>query len=438
MPAEVPDTVPGARRMGSGVAEPEHYRLPERLDPYWAGAWTASPGGSAVAWGGRHWERRLAAAADPEARAALVAAERQAVAAALSARRRRGALFLLAALQSWGALRFAQAAVLTGEPAVRGRRGPVPALEEAGLVQIGRVVTVGRGVPGLRLLRLDGCGPFERLDEMISFREWMAATGGLPWGRALPADRHSVLSAELSLRAAESSPLAAILGERQCNLAEFFGAPAGKTRSDALWVRSDGLCIHVELVASADRRAQAKLVHRIEMVRADPTRSNVVLFVGAASPSERRRERIHKDLRDAMVRATAHSPDAADTDVAQRVAWIRWEDWFPSPGVMTAWPRTLRVHSPSGPPGARWETLDLADPFAVPAGHPLPGRLGGYQRLAALPPWQRRASEDDFVEELIAAAGMESPYLRLEGRPFGRTDGKRAVVDLPAGPAAVR
>lgn len=400
--------------------------VPSRFDPYYQGAWSAAAGGSAVAWGGRQWQRRLAASGDRAAIEAVAAEEAAALTAALSPIRRRKSLAVLAVLQSWGIATVEQVAAISGIGSAAGRRGPLPWLVDAGLVQLGRIIPATGHSYGPRLLRLERNGPFELLDELITWREWMAHSGGEPWGRSLPGDRHTLLSVEWSLRAAETSPLVVVAGERQASLTDLLASPAGaRRRADALWVRSDGLRIAVEMTAAIDRSIETKARAWVDALAADKSRSVAVLFVGAFSPTDDRRRSGYALMTKAIARACSSSLEAATAQVDRRVAWTTWEDWYPAPGEAAGATRTLRAEMPIGEGSRRFVPVDLADPFAVPAGAPPPGVVERYRRLAGIPVWQQRRSDDDHLDELVALAGLQGPYRTLAARPWVPASARR-------------
>lgn len=390
-----------------------------RHDPYWEAAWPAAVGGSTVSWGGPGWERRVAAAGSPDAVGRLARAEDTKIDRCLSPRAREVTLTILATLSAWHTMTDEQLAASTGFPALCGRRkGQLGSLSDAGLVQLGRLYRLdGRPAP-VTMLRLDPGGRIERVEGQLSWAEWVRVTGARPWVRSLPSDRHDILAAELSLRAAECAPLAATLGEGFARLADLFGESrrVGKRRADAIWVRGDGLTIAVEMISSAPRSLAGKLSLWSDLLASPEGRGTAALFVSAVSPTDRNRHSAERATRQMIDEAAHGSPEAISAGVSGRMAYVTWEELFPAPGRMVRDFPALPARVPSGPPGpARWQHVEMLDPFAVPAP---PGRSAPPRDLTALagiPHWQRRPDAVDLDAEACRLAGLGDIYRRRLG-----------------------
>lgn len=391
-----------------------------RHDPYWEAAWPAAVGGSTVSWGGQGWDRRVTAAAAGHAavRRALELEDVK-VGHCLSARRRAGTLAVLATLNAWHTVTDEQLAASVGIRSLTGRRrGLIGVLVEAGLVQLGRLYRLnGRPAP-VTMLRLDPGGRFERLEEQLSWSEWVAVTGARPWVRSLPSDRHDILAAEVSLRAAEVAPLTATLGEGFARLGDLFGESrrVGKRRADAIWVRGDGLAVVVEMISSAPRSSARKLALWSDLLASAEGRGVAALFVSAISPTDRNRRSAERATRQMIDEAAHGSPEAISAQVPGRMAHATWEELFPAPGRMVRDFPALPARVPTGPPGdGRWQRVELLDPFAVPVPPGWPPAPRGLAALAGIPHWQQQPGATDLDGEACRLAGLGEVYRRRAG-----------------------
>jgi len=413
------DLQPVATTKRSGIAD--------RIDPFWDELWQTPNGGVVVSWASRRSVERLAARGlfQPHARETKTPSED----ALVSIPDRRPRLEALAAINMWRAITAEQLAAITGRPGVATSRGAMASthlLWAAGLIQRGTFTTSRSRIAKLPALFRPGTkGCMDELERTLNYHDWVGVTGGQaqPFGHHY--DRHNLLTTELSLRAAELCPLAAVMGEGMAAWSIIFdpsaGVPASSHRAaDALWVRSDGLKIAVETTATVSSGTKLKIQQAADALAADRSKSTVVLFVNAAHPTEGPSPvDISRQLRMAMAKSAYSSRATIAADVAGRMALARWIDWFPEPGMVAPSFMALSAQRPTGPrPGeGRFEPVDLLDPYAVPfdgtGSEDTQALLSNVRLLYGVPHWQRwqRRHSDTSVLDAHLLDHFEVPQV---------------------------
>jgi len=395
---------PAATTARSGIAD--------RIDPFWGELWTTSEGGVAVSWDSRRSFERLAAHGLLHPRGRTGALSKEDALARVPERRPR--LEALAAINMWRAITSEQLAAFTGYPGVgtgRSAMATTRLLWAAGLIQRGTFIAAGKRIATLPPVFRPGTkGCMDRLEPLLGYHDWVGVTGGQaqPFGHHY--DRHNLLTTELSLRAAELCPLAAVMGEGLAAWSLVFDPSAGVPESshraaDAVWVRSDGLKIAVETAATVSESTKEKIQQAAEFLAADRSRSTVILFVNAAHPQRGSTfSRIGAQLRMAIAKAAYSSRATIAAGVPERMAVARWVDWFPDPGMVTPSFMALTAQRPTGPTAGegRFEPVDLLDPFALPfAGAQDPDSvalLSNVHLLYGVPHWQRRHPDTSVLD----------------------------------------
>lgn len=345
--------------------------------------------------------------------------EREEALDTLVARCRAQRLSTLAAIGLWRNATVEQLVAITGNLGLARRRSAERSLAwSAGLVQRGTLVT---GMPGKAQLqprhlmyRPDNHGVIEELSRRLSYREWLGVTAGSVWEPGGQYDRHDLLTTEVSLRVAEWCGVATVLGEPltawQLMLGSSLDLPTGRRAADAAWVRPDGLTIAVEMTANVSQQFQAKARRWAEVLARDTTKSVMVLFIGAIHPDRSNGADVANRLRKAVTAAAHSSMDTVLAGVAERMAVVRWTDWFPEPGMVDPTMLGLAAQRPTGPEGKRWEPVNLLDPFDM-VFTPAPGTnptavIDNANLLYGVPHWLKTGPGPDLFGLLRARAGL--------------------------------
>ena len=279
-------------------------------------------------------------------------------------------LRILAAIYHWHVLTTEQIASLVGTKSIE---ADLRALWQAGLVWQGSVAprmlwtekaspVLWRITPSVNIGRL--------LHEMTPW-ERLGVLAGPEWQPQVPHVVHDLVATDITLRAAELVPsVAAVYGERLSGADRLTGLPAGVTglaRGDAVWARSDGLRIVVELSTAAYKQGYAKAGRWARVLEADRSRSLFVLFVSAVHPVHRSHALAWSEqaYRRAVAEAAWSSVAAVDAGVPERMGVVSLADWAPAPMRVVPNFADLPVWRPTGPPGDRWQQADLADQSQV-------------------------------------------------------------------------
>lgn len=400
--------------MASACPHPE-LAASARIDPYWGNLWPAGSGGATVSWRSRRSAETAASAGVGRVRGAAAHLSEAEALDAFMERSVADRLGVLAAVNLWRVLTVEQLAAICGRPVLARRRSrDLDLAWAAGFVQRGRFTADSWGAPRLpALYRPDDQSGFERLRRRLGYHEWLGVTGGRGWQGVTPTNRHHLLAAELSLRVAEYCEVGAVYGEPLSAWPLLLPepvAPASSRRcADAVWTRTDGGRIVVELVASRAPNLERKIDAWAAALAADATRANVVLFVDASSSA--------KLVRRAIARAATGSMDAVMQGVPERMALVRWEEWFPAPGMVAPGFASLSCWRPTGPGERAWERASALDPFEMACPGADPSCLGNVPLVWGTPHWLRNGPAPDLTEVVLARAGM-SGLRRLLRAPF--------------------
>ena len=387
------------------------FTAPHRFDPYWTGIWDTHH--SAVWVGRRDVEltrharlvrpvRHEIRFPDDEARRMLI--------------QRPDVLRALGVTGMWRTATSQQIAAFTGE--VFGKLSD-DILFSAGLLARGRLLT---GISGLRLpllYRTAWTSPLGDIETQVTYQQWLALTAGVPWRNGPQADRHNILASELGLRCAEYGGWPCVLGESMAQFNQMFGndqVPAGRNwAGDLLLVRSDGLRVVVEVSASAGVPFAEKAERWAQFLANDQSKATMVVFVDARRPDrahDRLGQVIHRSMKKSISRAAFKSMDRVRAGVDERMAIVRWDDWFPAPHHCTPEFLTFDVQRPTGPGDNRWEWASATDPFDV-AGPKDPATakaiIGNARLLYGLPHWLSDGPKPDVEHWLLRNSGFDTP-----------------------------
>lgn len=345
-------------------------RADRRLDIFWqlaAQEWS-------TVWAGRSTvERLLASGRRPPARYRLSLTPKDAMAALWDCRRgapRFVRLRALSAIYHWRVVTTEQVATLVGTPSID---GDLNLLWQAGLVQRGEVVrsVLGEDVPTPELWRIAPGASIRAFLRAATPWERYGLLAGAGWELKSTTPLHDLLVTDVTLRVAELVPeIAAVYGERLSSADRLTGLSAVATKyahADAVWVRSDGLRIVVELSVSSYQKALIKAERWAHVLQQTDRRDLFILFLVATNPRHRSRSfgwalnAYHKAVADAAWSSLA----AIEAGVPERMGVASLADWAPGQmEVAPDFPR-LPVWRPTGPREDRFEPADLADPYQV-------------------------------------------------------------------------
>jgi hypothetical protein len=376
-----------------------------RFDPYWDGLWQS---GSQASWvskttADRQSDSGLAAVPRFLDTDVDIAWDRMWSPSRLPLRLR-----VLGALDMWRTASAEQLAAITGIPSIASGRSLVMAeLFTLGLVDAGVFTSLLRATATTRrstAYRPSATEVFRsRLTQQLTYPEWVAVTGGLPFSSTGQYDRHNLLGTELALRVAEWCEIGTTLGEKHSTVDLLTGSGltrasiGGTTRAaDATFVRTDGARIAIEVTASTGDRFTAKVrkwaadLSRLRMADS----GLVVMFVVAERPD---RQVNHGDVRTKVLQTVAEAardhPGVSFDRTAERILVADWRDWFPTPGHVSPLFRTLDARRPTGPAGVLWERVGALDVFDVPFSPTNPALataiLDNANSLGGVPHWLR-------------------------------------------------
>lgn len=243
-------------------------------------------------------------------------------------------------------------------------------------------------------------GDYRRIEKFlnrVSYAEWLSVTGGQHWRTNSAVGRHGIMATELSIRAGELCPsLGAVYGERFAKWKLLVPGDTSGRVADAVWVRSDGLKIAVEVTASTGQKLHKRAREWAEVLARDTDSELFVLFVDV-SPHRS----IWSDVQKALRNATSESLDATIAESNRRLAAARWDDWFPAVGQVSQDFSSLPCVN------GRGEAVDLADPFSVPYGAgPSPALLNS-PLIWSVPVWMRSTYDTPDLSDVIRSqAGL--------------------------------
>jgi hypothetical protein len=224
-------------------------------------------------------------------------------------------------------------------------------------------------------------------------------------------DRHNILTTELSLRAAEMCPLRSVLGEAGAGWSRVVGPDVAKNPrliADAVWVRDDGLKIVIEMTASLSSSTFKKIDQIADVLARDTSRSAVVVFV-AAPPRVASDARFARRLRQAIKKAGHSSMTRVLADVESRMMLVRWEYWFPGPGLASREFARLSARRFIAAKDA-WVECNLLDPFDVtyPSfdGSANESTFRNLNDVLGTPHWMQRGEGNDWDALVQRRAGF--------------------------------
>ena len=426
----------------SACATPGHTAA-DRTDLFWSGVRSSGSGQVAFTWTSR---KSLAALK----RAGVVrhsSLDRWSQAEALEkVRADPSRLRALGALHCWRTMTSEQVAAVIGSRLTSSSRSiDLPLLVAAGLAQRGAAFAAERRAAVPMLWRPDIAARSMGFEDDLTYAEWLCVYAGQEWSWGAQASRHNLLTTELSLRVAEYTPIGTVFGELLASAELLFpardGRKASKRTADAVWIRPDGMRIVVEATANASSTFRRRVEDWIALLLADRERSTVVLFVDVGDPLDHHAT-LPSRIRRTLAEASTSTPERVRARIADRLAFVRYRDYFPGPGLVHTGFLGLRVERPTGAAGERFEQVDLLDPFAVP--------FTPADRATALAPitnsgsiwgvpWWLRPAPIDTGAVVCRLAGLDRTEMppakrselarRLEHRPDSEPDAQEGHGD---------
>jgi hypothetical protein len=327
-----------------------------------------------------------------------------------------GCLTQLAAINLWRTATGPQLTAITGRKG-RNTSTDLPLLWAAELIQKGHIVNGAYSTSALpKLYRPDIRAGAINLERRLTYSEWVGLTAGQPWSSGSQFDRHNLLTVELSIRAAEFCAIGQAFGEGLGTWPLLFGPDhplvqaTSKRAADAVWVRPDGLRIAVEATASISSATRDKVAKWASALAEDSSRSLMVVFVDVSAPDKRDGHRVGGVVRKIISEEANSSMDMTLAGVPERMAFARWQDWFPAPGMVNPTFLGLSAQRPTGPPASRWEPADLLDPFSAPFSPPDPEKakavLANSNLLYGVPHWLKTGHGPDLDAVVRQRAGL--------------------------------
>jgi hypothetical protein len=226
-------------------------------------------------------------------------------------------------------------------------------------------------VPALELWRTTPDVDVKAVLRRLTPWEKFGLLSGVEWEVKNLTAMHDLLVTDLTLRAAELVPtIGAVYGEKLSGANKLTGLPArttGLAHGDAVWARSDGLRIVVELSNATYKQGFAKVERWARILEADRDRDLFVIFVVAAHPRRKSRSLgwAVNAYRKAVEEAAWSSVSGVGARLAERMGVVSMADWAPAPMELSPGFSKLPVWRPTGPRGERFERADLADPSQV-------------------------------------------------------------------------
>lgn len=388
----------------------------DRVDPYWGMIWPNSDGGPLIAWRSLRSEQAMAGAgvhtpARPGGRHHQPLTQDAAIALL---NKRRSRLITLGTVNLWRTITSQQLAAMTGQPGLASPRSEETSLLfDAGLVARGRFHYAGRALAEFpEVFRPDTQADKADLRRHLRYADWLGVTFGGPLMSGHQYNRHNLLATEISLRAAEICPLRSVLGEALAQWPRLFDSklrPNPHRSADALWVRNDGLKIAIEITATFTTATVKKIEQLAELLARDSSKSVVVLFV-VAQPKDDHTGDVAKRLRRAIKKSSHSSRARILAEVEKRMAIVKWETWFPGPGLVSREFVPLRAKRYAAAQDD-WITVDLLDPYDVPfegAGSPeVEETSRNLNDVFGTPWWCRTGPGVDFDAYLIKMTGFK-------------------------------
>lgn len=412
-------------------------RSESRLDVFHESVW----GDGSSAWW-RSWEQALVEHADGTVRLPVALMRHDSpeviLEKLLHGQKRVTMLRVVALLLSFRTLSVQQLAALSGERVDK----VINLMWVLGLVDLGaypspmqsRMPISARG-----LVRLSRGSAFRKLVRpRITWVEWVQVTASLPWDVASQYDRHNLLAAELGLRVGEFCDVDTVLGERFTSMQDLVGdaydgeAATASRRGDLGVLREDGLKIVVEMTAGRSWSLDKKAARWAEVLsrRSLEEQGLFVLFVVAADPrgrGERKPSRVRRGVHSSVAAAVRKHPGAPSARTALRMGVVSWEDWFPSPGLLSDRFPTMQVARSTGWDADRlWQPVELLGrrQMGFDALDPAGARALGLnaRHLLGQPWWLRREPVDELWPLM-----MTGRYKTFPDPERVRPDGNSAV-----------
>lgn len=409
-----PATVPFAELVNKDFITPG-FGPNERVCPYWGMVWPSSDGGPVLAWRSRESERALRDAGIRISSRPGGRRHRRTQDEALALlNRRRSRLITLGTVNLWRATTSQQIVALTGQPGLNSSRSDeTELLFDAGLIQRGRFTYAGRSLDSMpEIFRPNPSADTVDLRQHLRFADWV----GTLVGQSISGhqyDRHNLLATEISLRAAEICPLRSVLGETLATWSRLFPSrlqPNPHRSADAVWIRSDGLKIAVELTATVTVATIKKIDQLADLLARDTAKSTVVLFVVAPRPGQDHELDVGRRLRQAIRKSARSSRTRVLAEVSDRLIIATWKSWFPATGLVSREFVRLRAQRYSSTDD-EWVDADLLDPFDVPfdgAGSLEVAQTDtNLNSVLGAPWWVRTEPGFDFDNFLIKRAGFD-------------------------------
>jgi hypothetical protein len=194
---------------------------------------------------------------------------------------------------------------------------------------------------------------------------------GTDWAPRAVNTMHDLIVVDTTLRVAELAPsISAVYGEELSRATRLTNLPpsvARQARGDAVWVRSDGLRIVVEVSVMSNRQSLAKAERWARVLEAHRPGDLFVLFLVGTHPQHRSKSfgwalNAH---RRAVANAAWSSLSSVQARVPERMGVAALADWAPAPlELAPGFPR-LPVWRPTGPPDDRFEPANLGDSYDV-------------------------------------------------------------------------
>jgi hypothetical protein len=326
-----------------------------------------------------------------------------------------GRLAQLAAINLWRTATGPQLTAITGRKG-RGAISDLELLWAAELIQKGGIVN--RAMPSSslpQLYRPDVQARATDLGHRLTYAEWVGVTAGQPWSVGSQFDRHNLLTTELSIRVAEFCQIGNVFGEQLGVWPLLFGdnqsvEKTSKRAADAVWIRPDGFRIAVEATASISSTLREKVAKWASALASDKSKSLMVVFVDVSPPGNHTANRTGTLTRKIVAEEANATMDRNLARVAERMAFVRWGDWFPALGMVDPAFVGLRAEVPTGPPAARWVPADLLDPYAVPFKPADPASalavLDNANLLYGVPAWLKKGPGPDLDAVVRARGGV--------------------------------